>query len=165
MELLSQNNLIYDPVRKSWVKKTPEEEIRQAWIQRMVQEMDYPLAFLAVEKELNQLPHLLLNPSRLYPKRRIDVVVFAKDIHVKFPLFPLLLVEFKAVPLTPQFAQQALGYNDVVKAPFVAVANDNQVLLGSYDHEAGHFRFKEGLPSYLALKEEINRLTSQKAFE
>lgn len=156
MESSNPSNLLYDPVRKGWVKKTPEEIIRQYWLQKMVQELDYPLSLLAVEKELKQLPHLQHLPSKSIPRRRIDVVVYAKGIHPDYPLFPLLLLECKAIPLTPAFARQAIGYNDIVKAPFVAVANKDQMLVGQYEGSAGMFQFTSGLPSYSILLRRIH---------
>ena len=147
----SKSSELFDPVRKGGVKITPEERVRQRLISRMVKELGFPLAFLAVEKELKLLPHLRLIPSNKIPRRRIDIVAFAKGIHPDYPLFPLLLVECKAVALTPKVARQVVGYNDVVKAPFVAVANEDHILTGGYDAESGLFRFQEGLPTYTQL--------------
>ncbi len=125
----------------------------------MVHKLGFPLSFIAVEKELKQLPHITLPESKL-PQRRFDIIAFAKDIHPDHSLFPLLLIECKAVALTPKVAGQVVGYNDHVKAPFVAIANADHILTGSYDKEAGHFRFTEGLPSYPEL---VQAVTGSKA--
>lgn len=146
MESLSQNSTFLDPFRKKWIKSRPEELIRQAILKEMVERLGYPPAYIAIEKELKSLPHLQLEEQKLLPKRRLDIVVFAKTS----ALFPLLLVECKATtPLSIEFASQVIGYNAVVQAPFVAIANEEQVLLGRW--EEGHFRFTEGLPHYHAL--------------
>ncbi|MCC5831691.1 MAG: type I restriction enzyme HsdR N-terminal domain-containing protein [Chlamydiales bacterium] len=150
MELSKRNNRLFDPVRKKWVEPEPEEVIRQELIQKMVGELGYPLSLLSVEKELSLLPHLRQVQSET-PKRRADLIAFAKEIHPDHPLFPLLMVECKAVPLTPKFANQVVGYNSVVKAPYLALANGEQVLTGHFDSIAGHFRFESGLPSYKML--------------
>lgn len=151
MALSKPNNRRFDPVRKKWVEATPEEIIRQKLLEHMLDHLGYPLSFLSVEKELALLPHLRLAYRDSIPKRRADIIAFAKGIHADYALYPLLMIECKAVPLTPKFARQVIGYNEVVQAPFVALANEEQVLTGSFDEEAGHYRFKPGLPAYHAL--------------
>lgn len=139
----SSQNKLYDPIRKSWVKQTPEELVRQKWIHYMIHELEYPVSLLSVEKELSQLPHLKGLPI---PKRRFDIVAFWKNSSTE--LIPLLIIECKARPLTPTFARQVTGYNASVQAPFVAIANAHQILTGKYDEESASFQFTEGLPSY-----------------
>lgn len=148
-------------VRRKVVKETPEERVRQRVVELMIHKLDYPLPYIAVEKELGQLPHITLPRSKL-PKRRFDIIAFAKDIHPKHSLCPLLLIECKAVALTPRVANQVVGYNDYVQAPFVAVANEERILTGSYDKEAGIFRFAEGLPSYPQLLEALTTQVPEK---
>ncbi len=128
-----------------------EEAIRQAWIEKMVQTLDYPRHLVAVEKELSGLPHLKLKQG--VPKRRADILVFAKEIHPEHALFPLLMIECKAVPLVPKFAQQVLGYNTFVEAPFVAIANADELMLGYYDSESSIYKFEKGLKRYGVLLE------------
>jgi hypothetical protein len=151
MALSSQkNNVLFDPVRKKWVDSTPEEIIRQRLIRQMIDQLGYPMLLMAVEKELAQLPHLKLTPPHEIARRRADIVVFAKG-----SFLPLLMIECKATLLTPAFAQQVIGYNTFVKAPFIALANDEQVLTGSYDPEAGMYRFQECLPTFADLMNRI----------
>lgn len=139
---------IYDSIRKKWVIETPEERIRQGWVQKMVQELGFPLSLIALEKELATLPHLFHLPPDQIPKRRIDILVFAKNIHPSYPLYPLLMIECKACVLNPKNAAQVIGYNETVKAPFVGVANDKQIMIGKYDPLEKHFAFRQGLSSY-----------------
>ena len=49
---------LFCPLRKIWVAALPEEKIRQALIQKMTQHLGYPLGNIALEKSLDQLPHL-----------------------------------------------------------------------------------------------------------
>lgn len=145
MASLSQ---LFDPVRKKWVRETPEERIRQGWIQKMVHELGFPLSHLSVEKEISTLPHLAdLKPSEI-PLRRIDILAFTKG---KSSLLPLLMIECKAYPLTEKFAAQVIGYNDYVKAPFIAIANYDNILTGRFDPEKNEFVFQEGLAKYSEL--------------
>jgi Type I restriction enzyme R protein N terminus (HSDR_N) len=146
-----KNDSLYDPIRKKWVDKTPEEAIRQLLIRHMLEKLGYPPTLIAIEKELSQLPHLKLKSTDQVPRRRADIIVFAKG-EEKGTLSPLLMIECKAVPLLPKFAQQVIGYNTFIGAPFVALANERQVLTGCYDKVAGMYRFKLGLPRFEELK-------------
>ena len=156
MEIMASsklNNPLFDPIRKKWVETTPEESIRQALLLKMIGELGFPSAFLAVERELALLPSLQLTEKDHIPKRRADIIAFAKNIHPDHALFPLLMVECKSVALTPKFAQQVVGYNSVVKAPFLALANGDEILTGHFDEKQGHYHFEAGLPSYERLLE------------
>lgn len=141
--MASSNSPMYDPIRGCFVKDTKEERVRQKLLRIMIRDLHYPPKMIAVEKELSQLPHLQLVPD--VPKRRLDILVFAMH---KQELLPLLMIECKAVKLSPKFAHQVVGYNSIVKAPFLCLANEKEVLTGYFDEEAGHFVFKPGLKSY-----------------
>lgn len=123
----------------------PEERIRQAWVQKMVRDLGYPRHLIALEKELASLPHLL---HQKVPKRRADIIVFAKDIHPDYPLYPLLMIECKATKLLPHVASQVIGYNEFVKAPYIAIANETDLMLGHFAEEAGMICFERGLKNY-----------------
>ncbi len=127
----------------------PEERIRQAWIQKMVRDLGYPRSMIAVEKELSHLPHL---HSQKIPKRRADIIVFAKGIHPDYALFPLLMIECKATKLLPHVASQVIGYNEYVQAPYIAIANETDLMLGHFDESAGMICFSRGLINYNRLK-------------
>lgn len=146
------NDLFFDPFRKKWVKNRPEEHIRVSLLHKMVNELSYPLSLIAIEIELKTLPHLSSSDKKCIPKRRIDIVVFDKDIHPQYPLFPLFLIECKAVDLTDDFKSQVIGYNDIVKAPYIALANGTHVQTGRFDLESKAFQFVDGLPNYNLLK-------------
>ncbi len=138
-------------IRKEAVAATPEELVRQRLIANMVQKLDFPESCIAVEKSLQQLPHV-----KKAPLRRIDLLCFAKGIHPDYSLYPLLLVECKAVKLTPKVLTQVCGYNYYVKAYFVAAANQEEVRWGWLDPKTREYRFSSGMPSYPALKEMIH---------
>lgn len=140
-------NEFYDPFRKKWVRSKEEELIRQAILKEMVDNLGYPAAYITIEKELSSLPHLTSEERKTAPKRRIDILAFSKRDN---SLVPLLLIECKAIPLSIELANQVIGYNEVVRAPFVAIANGQQILVGRY--EEGGFRFSEGLLRYSDLQ-------------
>lgn len=147
----SQNRkLIFDEIRKSWVKATPEEEVRQQWIQRMTQQLGYPKELLVIEKALGELPHL---HSTQVPNRRLDILCYGKESS----LFPLLLMECKEAPLTEDALNQVIGYNHFVKAAFVATANLTQVQVGFFDQAKNQYIFCHFLPSYKELIQWVKR--------
>ena|ERR1700733_11542183 len=143
------HTMIYDPTRRKWVEKNPEELIRQFLLRQMVEKLGYPPALIAIEKELSRFSHFKVKSNKEIPKRRADIIVFTKR---DGELYPLIMIECKAVPLTPKFAQQVIGYNAFIEAPFVALANEHHVLTGRYDTEAGMYRFEKGLPEFNQLR-------------
>lgn len=153
------SSFLFCPVRNCLVSDLPEERVRQALIQEMTLRLGYPVKSLALEKNLNQLPHLQSNPISL-PKRRADLIVFAKDLHPQYPFYPLLLIECKAVPLTDKVLRQLVGYNHFVKAYFIAAVNQNYTYLGFYHPEYKDFKFQKGLLPYEVLLKETQFLSS-----
>lgn len=43
---------IYDEIRKQWIMLTPEEWVRQNFLQYLIQVKKYPATLIAVEKEI-----------------------------------------------------------------------------------------------------------------
>ncbi len=143
---------VYDPFRKSWVAATPEEIVRQQLLHRMTSKLGYPLELLVIERELSQMPHLQ-NIENL-PKRRIDLACFMKQGD---QLLPLLMIECKAVPLTNQVKEQVIGYNHYMRAPYVGIANQKDVLTGSFNSQTQEYQFYKQLPPYESLVFEYQR--------
>lgn len=137
-------------VRKIQVPSTPEEKVRQALIYLMVNELEYPLQSLAIEKSLSQMPHLAMEKGKI-PSRRADILCLATCIHPSFELFPLLLVECKAVPITQKTLRQVVGYNYYLQAYFIAVANEREIQTGWYDSTQKDYSFINRLPKYSEL--------------
>ncbi len=132
---LSNLSKVFDPIRGSWVAATPEERVRQQWIQRMIGSLGFPKGFLVVEKQLKELPHL---QGASVPDRRLDLLVLSS-------LYPLLLIECKAGPLSEDGMDQLIGYNHYVKAPFLALVNEREV----------KFAYPDGRGSFLPTFQEL----------
>lgn len=147
---MSDTQQIYCPIRKMWVSALPEELIRQRLITLMTQTLGFPTAGLVIEKGLRQMPHLALSHKEI-PDRRADIVCFAKGIHPEHALYPLLLIECKAVPLTSKVMHQVMGYNHYLGAYFIAVANEHEVQVGWHDQASQAYRFVAHLPHYTDL--------------
>jgi len=133
---------LHDPIRKSWVEATPEEQVRQHLIQQLIK-LGYPPALMVVEKALSELPHLKGRSD--VPLRRIDVLCYAK----RDSLHPLLLVECKAEPLSKKAERQLIGYNAFVGAPYIALVNGQEARFGVL--EGGEWQFRSGLMPYGSL--------------
>lgn len=143
---------IYCPVRQSWVKRLPEEVVRQNLISEMVKELQYPISHFALEVSLTSLPHLTSYQPDQLPKRRADLIVFSKNPNSSHSLYPLLLIECKAVPINSKSFRQVIGYNQFVKAHFIALVNQTNRYTGYFSLETQEYDFFEGIPSYHFLK-------------
>ena len=106
--------LIFDEVRKRWVKLTPEEWVRQNMIQFLLQTMHYPAALLSIEKEI-RLGEL---------RKRCDIIIY-KDVN------PWIIIECKEpnVPLSQSTLQQILRYHLALPVPYLCLTNGNSVFL------------------------------------
>lgn len=145
---------LYCHIRKEWVNAQPEEYVRQNLIRLMIEELGYPASHLVLEKQLGQMPHLVRkDPS--WPNRRADIICFAKGIHPVHSLYPLLLVECKAIKLSPKVINQVAGYNYYLKSFFIAIANQEEIRTGWYDPLKNAFNFISRLPSYPELMAQV----------
>lgn len=145
--------LIYDEIRKDWVRATPEEVVRQQWLQRMVCQLGYPKEFIVVEKSLSELPHLA---SLKTPERRLDILCYAKKSSSEGGLFPLLLIECKRGSLSEDALNQVIGYNDSVGACFVAIVGREEALFRYFDKEKNQFISCSFLPLFKELLQWVN---------
>lgn len=134
-------------IRKEMVVATPEERVRQNLLYHMIHELGFPASHIVLEKSLRQMPHLTLADQNI-PDRRADIVCFAQEIHPQHALYPLLVVECKAVDLNGKVINQVLGYNHFLRAYFVAVANETCLKTGWYDPSLKTYRFVDHLPRY-----------------
>jgi hypothetical protein len=101
--------LIFDFIRKQWIVLNEEEWVRQNFVQFLVQEMKYPLALIAIEKEI-QLGEL---------KKRFDILVYDHDHK------PWMLIECKTTEITlnENVLFQVLRYNISIPTIFLVITN------------------------------------------
>jgi hypothetical protein len=141
---------LFDPIRNCYIDAYPEEKVRQNLIKKMLA-LGYKKNLIAVEKELSSLPHLKNLP--LPGKRRADILYFAKGIHESYDLYPLLMIECKAIPLKDSALAQVIGYNQYVQACFVSVANLEEIYTLWYDPKKKVYEQIDFLPTYDQLYE------------
>lgn len=120
--------MLFCLIRKIWVKKTPEELVRQALVKKLITDWGYPQSLIVVEKSLADFcqSEAPINLSRVkLPKRRLDIICYA---NLDGSFFPLLLIECKRGSENFQKKEafrQLLGYNYYIGAPFMAFANES----------------------------------------
>lgn len=139
-------------LRNTPIAALPEEKIRQQLIDQMINQLGYPKGNLTLETSLHQLPHLQ-GAVRTLPQRRTDLICFGKGIHPQWDLYPLLVVECKAVKLTQKAMTQLIGYNHYLNARFIALTNGEEKKVGW--RENGQYQFIHWLPSYRELMEGV----------
>lgn len=125
---------IFDEIRKKHLVLTPEEWVRQHFINYLVKEKKFPTTLLQIEGGLS------LNQT----KKRSDILVY-NTIGEK-----IMVIECKApsVAITQATFDQAARYNSVYKAGWLAVTNGLQHYYAKIDHANGNFLFIEELPEF-----------------
>src|SRR5258706_2000870 len=105
---------LFDPIRKKWLLLTPEEWVRQNFVQYLVQVKNYPAALIALEREL------LLGELR----KRFDILVYDRNHQ------PWMMIECKEmnVKLDETVLQQVLRYNISIPVRFLVITNGNYAL-------------------------------------
>lgn len=100
---------IWDRLRRKYVALTPEEWVRQHFINYLVTEKSYPETLIANEIQIS------LN----HQKRRCDSVVYNKE------LTPLVIIEYKSpdVKITQEVFNQIVRYNIVLRVKYLIVSN------------------------------------------
>src|ERR1700748_1280067 len=100
---------IWDDLRKQWVRLTPEEWVRQNFVQYLLLVKNYPPSYIAVERR-RKLGEL---------NKRFDLLVFDKAAQ------PWMLVECKAMTerLDNRVVWQVLRYNMAIPIKYVVIAN------------------------------------------
>ena len=116
-------NEVFDVIRKKWIVLTPEEWVRQNWIQFLCTEKKYPSSLIAVEKEM-QLGEL---------KKRGDLVVYNRQS------LPWMIIECKEmeVALSQKTIDQILRYHISLPAQYLIITNGTYSI--GYKKEKGQF--------------------------
>lgn len=132
IKIENNSEFIFDEFRKKWVRLTPEEWVRQNFLQYLVKVRSYPATMIAVEKEISV--------GEL--KKRFDIVVYNKDHK------PWLLVECKEmnVSLNESVLQQALGYNVQLQVKYFIVTNGTYC--AAFCNDDGQLLMIDSLPDF-----------------
>ncbi len=128
----NEKDLLFDPLRKKWLLLTPEEWVRQNFVQYLIKVMQYPATLIALEKEV-MLGEL---------KKRFDVLVYDKQHR------PWMIVECKgtSVRLGDDTLMQALRYNITTPAEYLVITNGHYSF--GWKKQDGKLESIERLPSW-----------------
>ena len=128
---------IYDPLRRKYVVLTPEEWVRQHFVNWLISDKEYPTSLMANEAgiKLNSLT------------RRCDTVVY--DQH----LDPLMIIEYKEsnISITQDVFDQVVRYNTVLKVPYIVVSNGVNHYCCKMNYEKQSYDFLTDIPNYREL--------------
>ncbi|PSL47279.1 type I restriction and modification enzyme subunit R-like protein [Chitinophaga niastensis] len=135
-KITSEGNkeLIFDRFRKKYVTLTPEEWVRQNFLNYLVKTLQYPASLIGIEKEI------FLGEM----KKRFDIVIYNREMQ------PWMLVECKEmnVPLTEQTMQQVIRYNMVIPATYLVITNGVNTFCGNYLANERQWRFLNNMPPF-----------------
>ncbi|RYU90046.1 type I restriction enzyme HsdR N-terminal domain-containing protein [Mucilaginibacter terrigena] len=138
-KLTEQNGqlTVFDELRKKNIIITPEEWVRQHFVQYLINQKQYPRSLIKLEGGLKL--HGMA--------KRTDIVVFNSSGK------KILLVECKApsVAITQATFDQAARYNMVHKVQLMVVSNGLQHYYCRIDHATETYQFIEELPGYKEL--------------
>lgn len=125
---------IFDSIRKKFVVLTPEEWVRQNFIQFLMHEKKYPETLMAVEKQIK------VNGKQ----RRFDLLTYLRNGQ------PLLIAEFKApgVKITQDAFDQVVRYNMVLRVERVIVSNGLQHFACEIDYEKNSYSYLPEIPEF-----------------
>lgn len=125
---------IFDRLRKKFIILTPEEWVRQHFVNYLINHKGFPESLMANEIGIT------LNGTR----RRCDTVVF--DKHGS----PMVIVEYKAssIVISQSTFDQIVRYNMVLQVGYLIVSNGMRHYCCRIGREANTYVFLKDIPPY-----------------
>jgi len=127
-------SFIFDSLRKKYVRLTPEEWVRQNFVQFLIAEKNYSVSLMAVEAgvKVNNNP------------QRADLVIFNRSGN------PLLIAEFKApeVKINQQTFDQIVRYNMQLRVLFLIVSNGLEHYCCRINYDDNSYAFLPEIPDF-----------------
>ncbi|SNR16882.1 type I restriction enzyme HsdR N-terminal domain-containing protein [Tenacibaculum jejuense] len=126
--------LIFDEIRKKYIVLTPEEWVRQHFVQLLIQEKKYPVSLIAIEKQL------VINNL----KKRSDILIFNSNGT------PDIIVECKApsIKITQDTFDQIARYNLKLNAKYLIVTNGIEHYYCIMNTKDENYTFLRDIPEY-----------------
>lgn len=124
--------LIFDSIRKNYFLLTPEEWVRQHFLNLLITHYKYPKALIKVETGLRYNKLL----------KRSDIIIFDREGK------SFLLVECKSADqkINQASFDQAAMYNMTIKAKYIALTNGLKTFCCRIDQESRQYEFIPDLP-------------------
>ena len=128
-------DLIFDRYRKKYVVLTPEEWVRQNFMNYLIQTLSYPASLIGLEKEI------MLGELR----KRCDIVVYNRDMK------PWMIVECKEmnVQLSERTLEQIVRYHMVLPTAFLVITNGVNTFCCEHIVAENRWNFIPALPAHL----------------
>ncbi len=128
---------IFDPLRRKNVVLTPEEWVRQHFVNYLLTEKNVPKELVANEVSIS------LNAL----SRRCDTIIYNKYLE------PIAVVEYKApyVPITQQTFDQIAHYNIALRVHYLIVTNGMEHYCCRIDYAKCAYTHLKDIPSYAEL--------------
>ena len=128
------NIAIWDAMRRRYVVLTPEEWVRQHFVNFLLGHKGYPAALMGNEIAIT------LNGMN----RRCDTVVYDRALK------PRMIIEYKAptVKITKEVFAQISRYNLILKVDYLIVSNGLQHYCCKMDYTNNTFIFLQEIPEY-----------------
>lgn len=131
---ISGKYMIFDKLRRKYVSLTPEEWVRQNFIEFLIKEKNYPATLTILEKVVN------INGMR----KRCDAVVFNQSAE------PVVIIEFKApnISISEKTFDQAAVYNSELKVKYLIISNGIEHFFCEVETETKQYMFLDHIPSW-----------------
>ena len=125
---------VFDILRRRYVALTPEEWVRQHFVNYLINHLGYPAPLLANEVQLT------VGEKHL----RADTVLFSRDMR------PRMIVEYKApsVAITPDVFNQIAVYNTLLHVDYLVVSNGIEHYCRRIDYTTGQALSLDHIPTY-----------------
>jgi len=130
---------IFDPIRLKNVALTPEEWVRQHFVNYLVTEKQYPSNLIA-----NEVAISLNNLSK-----RCDTVIY------NCFLVPLAIIEYKSpnVSITQEVFEQIARYNITLRVRYLIISNGLNHYCCKIDYDKQTYYYLDEVPAYHILQE------------
>ena len=123
MKIRQENGktMVLDILRRKYVRLTPEEMVRQCFVNFLVEYKGYPTALIGNEVQL------IVGEKKL----RCDSVLYDRDMQ------PRMIMEYKAP-----------SYNTQLNVKYLMMSNGTQHVCLRYNDESGRWEFMPEIPNY-----------------
>ncbi len=125
---------IYDILRKKFILITPEEWVRQHFVNYLIGYLSYPKQLIANEVSIR------LNST----SKRCDTVIYSKTLQ------PQVIIEYKSpeIDLSQAVFDQALRYNMVLRVKYIILSNGIKHICCKIDYDNNKYIFLSDIPKY-----------------
>ena len=118
---INNKEYIFDPIRKKYIVNTPEEWVRQNFIEYLHNEKEYPISLMSTENLT------IVNKQ----KKRTDLVCYNNNGNA------ILLIECKSekINLNNKAFDQVQNYNHKINADYIIITNGIKTLCFNVENQ------------------------------